>query len=328
MCQAKKTCRLCDKKLTYNNKVGFCINCVPKDRIFNLFMKGKTIQDISNNIYSSQSGYYRSLIRKTLTEKLDDKKFNKIKTSNRNKIMKKREVDLPLNFIYSLYEKGKTAPEINKALASKGYTVHTATVRKRLKEKGLDLMENLKRKNIKLKRISKKRKRLIKELWLDGNNMKSISKVTGMAENTIKIYLHQMGFKTKLFQNYILKNYTEGEKTAKPYFKNNGYKVKKCYFLCQRKNNEGLIIPKELKSFCEKCPIKKLNFKHREFYDFVIEKDGRYSIVEVKKVYISKNWERAHFSIGQFINLPEILKNKIPFHLILIRGGKIEETIF
>ena len=89
-----------------------------------------------------------------------------------------------------------------------------------------------------------------------------------------------------------------------------------------------MIIPKELKPFCEKCPVKNLKFKHREFYDFVIEKDGKYGISEVKKVYISQNWERAHFSIGQFINLPEILKNNIPFHLILIRGKKIEETIF
>jgi len=317
-------CKYCQKRLSYNNKLGFCLNCLPEERIISVFNSGKTIQHISESIFNSCSGRYRSLIRGVLKRNIKD--FEKLKKENRNKVMSQSKLELPLKFILKLYKDGKTVPEIHKAVASKGYNAHVATIRKRLKDNGCDIKKNAAWKNIKRQRTSKKRKRLIKHLWEDGNSIKSISKALSMAELTVKTYLHQMGFKTKLPQNYILKNYSEDEKRARKYLENQGYVVKKCYFLCQRKND--IIIPKELRELCEKCPVKRMNFKHKEFYDFILEKEGKFSIAEVKKVYVSKNWERAHFSLGQFINLPEILKNNVPFHLIIIRGDNFEETIF
>lgn len=321
-----KYCDNCKKKLAHNSNVGFCLSCLPEDNFVRKFNSGNTIQEISQEIFNSSHGGHRTSIRRVLIEKLGESKFQEIKRRNRAKRMKQKEVELPKEFMVSLFKQGKTSPEINKALKLKGFSVHVATVRKRLKEWKCDLQENNSKRKIERQKISKKRRRLIKELWLDGNNIHNIASALNMARNTVKTYLHQMGFKTRFPQNYILKNYNKEELEAEKYLEKKGYNVKKCYFLCQRENS--IIVPKELRPFCKKCPVKELKFKHRQFYDFMIEKDGFYSVVEVKKTYISNNWERAHFTLGQFVNLPLILKNQIPFRLLIKRGGKFEEDIF
>ena len=325
MSPSTKRCSSCQDQLVHNNISYLCQSCV-SSKAFKLFMNGKTISEISKVLFNSIHGRYRGSISGLLKERMGSDDFLSIKSNNRNKAMSSLKIDLPFDFISRLCREGKTSPQIYQALLAQGYSLHIATLRSRLKKLGFDLKVNDALRKKRRQCVSKKRKKAIEKLWLEGNNMKDISHSLSLAEATVRTYLHQMGFKTKLPQNYVLKNYTKGEIIAKEYLEKQGYEVKKCFFICQRKSN--IIVPKDLRPFCKFCPVQQLKFEHKEFYDFVVKMNDTYIVVEVKKTYVNKNWERAHFSLGQFINLPQVLKHRIPFKLLIIRENGIEEKNF
>lgn len=331
-----KKCNFCGRKVPHNNKIGFCIDCTPKGKIIKSFNNGKTITEISREIFNSNSGSYRSMIRNILKDRLGSN-FESIKVKNKDKVMKEKTTKkIPLEFVKDLYNKGLLTPQIHKALISKGYIIHICTLRKRMKELNLDGKENHTKWLTGRHLVSKGRKKLIKELWMNGESINNIAKVTNLAHNTVGLYLNEMGCKTRLLQMYFSEKINKEEEKAKEYLEHKGFEVKKCLFLCQRKvaenfnsilENKDMPFPKDLKKFCEDCPIKKLKFKEQELYDFVIKKENHYGIVEVKKVYLNP-YRRAHFTLGQFINLPTIIKHNINFSLIIFEGGKMYEEKF
>lgn len=337
MCPAiKKSCKFCNKNLSYNNKIGFCFECFPKKEAIKLFKEGKTIIQISEKIFNSNSGNYRELIRSLLKKEFGSK-FLEIRKNNKNEQIKDRiKKNLPLDFIRDLHNQGKLATQIHKALLQKNYKLHLCTLRKILLELSLDYVENYRKWLTGRSKLSIKRKKLIKELWKEGNSVKNISKTLGLAALTVKTYLHKMGFKTKMLQYYYSEPMNSEESEAKDYLKEKGFEVKKCLFMCQRKLEKGFgeilwrnnfPFPKKLREFCKGCPIKKLKFEEQELYDFMIKKNGKYEVVEVKKVYKNPH-RRAHFTLGQFLNLPKIIKANIPFRLIFFDGGELYERRF
>ncbi len=337
MCPAiKSRCKNCSKVLAINNKVGFCLSCLPDDDIIKLFKQGKTVVEISKIIFNSTSGNYRGAIRGGLIKHFGLKYPELRKANKSTSLLDKNYKKFPLDFIKKLHTEGKITTQIHKALLQKGYKLHLATTRNILKYLNLDYCENYKKWLTNRSRSSKKQKELVRDLWMNGESMKGISKATGFAETTVRTYLHSMGFKTKLLQLYYSEPSNKEEISARKYLENNGFEVKKCMFLCQRKLekpfNEILLdnkfpFPRDLRSFCKSCPIKDLKFEEQEMYDFVIKKENKYSIVEVKKVYFDP-YRRAHFSLGQFLNLPKVIKSGIPFKLLIFEEGKIYEREF
>jgi len=260
--------------------------------------------------------------------------FLKIKKNNKDRVMNAALAkELPLDFIKQLFHQGKLTTQIHKALLQKGYVIHIQTLRNRLLRLDLDYRENY-RKFLKNRgRISRNSKELIKQLWRDGKSINEISRKTGFAFLTVRTYLHQMGFKTKMLQFYYSESSNAEEKMAKSYLENQKCEVKKCLFLCQRKLdrpfNEILVdktfpFPSDLRKFCTGCPVKELKFEEQELYDFVSKDEKGYSVVEVKKVYKNPH-RRAHFTLGQFLNLSKVIKAGIPFKLLIFEDGQIQE---
>ncbi len=332
----KKNCNFCHKKLAHNNKINFCLKCLPSEEIVGSFRNGETIQGITKKIFNSSSGYYRELVRKTLIGGVGSD-FLRIRKINRNKAINRTYSNkLPVDFIKSLFSQGKITPQIHMALLQKGYSLHISTLRKILLKLELDYRQNYKNWQTNRGLVSKGKKDLIRKLWMNGESINEISKITELAPLTVKQYLHEMGFKTKMLQFYYSEPSNNEEKLAKTYFQNKGYEVKKCLFLCQRKLDKPFTeilkdptfpFPPDLRKFCQQCPIKNLQFEEQELYDFMVKKDNVYGIVEVKKIYTNPR-RRAHFTLGQFLNLPQIIKAGIPFTLLLFENGKIDEKSF
>ena len=138
----EKICKKCHKTLSHNNKIGFCINCLPEGEIISLFKEGKTIQSISKEIFNSISGNYRGFIRKTLIKHYESDFLQKRKSNKSKEILKKNYNKLPLDFIKEMHNDGKLTTQIHKALIQKGYKLHLVTVRHILKYLNLKITGN------------------------------------------------------------------------------------------------------------------------------------------------------------------------------------------